>query len=65
VWKIRSRGSLRPRLVTVTLSGGDGIVLKQSLMDGRPTADAAAFASFSVPLAPREVVLLHIEPVKP
>jgi len=49
---------------TATLCGGDGIVLKQGLMDGQSTAAAATFGSFSVPLAPREVVLLHIEPVK-
>jgi len=48
----------------VTLCGGDGVVLRQGLLDGQPTAAAAAFGNFSVPLAPREVVLLHIEPVK-
>lgn len=48
----------------VTLCGGDGVALKQGLLDGRSAADAAAFKSFAVTLAPREVVLMDVVPQK-
>ncbi|MCM8768093.1 MAG: hypothetical protein NC911_00165 [Candidatus Omnitrophica bacterium] len=47
---------------SVTLVGGDSFVLKQGLVNGQTKAEASFFQRFALPLAPREVVLLHLEP---
>jgi len=45
---------------TITMCGGDSFVLKQGLMNGIYEPDSELFKNFTLQLAPREVLLIHL-----